>query len=412
MGAVGIEENPILMTGWFTSPNIPFVSDRIEGGLNLASFHHHRLSCPGVVIADEICHRVYPNGTRHDGDQAPPKLTEPLQLFNYTSRRYGIYGMIGQLNGQLVESKIQALQDVSLEDNTAPVYVSSKHFASPPTTSSWAEASISRKVNRYETPVDEATMVRRDLSPGDYVGCYPEGMVLGGAHYLVSGDITSLFQPKPTGFSSAFTLNTPRNWQASQSFDYSIFYSNGGSLPSREASDYQKVVSFLGFHQPFPAIRQVVGGELLPSPVIATIESAPERTVRFSTVRNAEDPIGLTVRIGGFNPDWQTAYRLNGSRKWRYFGELDGFFYMNLYTNTQDHTVMAGHPILADRDGIRITLDDPEDTQSVFELYNPTDEAVRVNLRSNPDFFEEWSAEAEVGPHESKRIRVASSPVP
>ena len=68
IGAVGIELNPTLMTGWFTSPHMRFDHERIEGGINLSSYHRHRLSCPGVVIVDEVCQRVCPD----DGHAADP----------------------------------------------------------------------------------------------------------------------------------------------------------------------------------------------------------------------------------------------------------------------------------------------------------------------------------------------------
>jgi len=310
IGAVGVEEHPTLMTGWFTSPNIPFDSPRVEGGFSLSSYHDHRLSCPGVVIADEICQRVW-----------------------------------------------------------------------------------------------------HDLSPGDYVGCYPQGLVLGGAHYLVSGDITSRFHLKPTGFSSVFMLDTASRWRKGQTFEYTILYTNGGSVPHRPSSDYEKAAAFLGLRGSFPAIEDVSGGTLLPSPVIATIETTPEDVVRLSTVRNPKDPIGLTIRMAGFEPNWQAVYRLDGSTKWRYFGQLDGYFYFNLYTKLTEHTVMAGHPLLADRDDIRIMLDDPTGSQSAFEVYNPLAEPVTVNLRSNPAFFGPWSSRVDLAPYESKRVRVSSRPI-
>ena len=44
-----------------------------EGHACLASQQTHRLSCPGVIIVDELTDRVYPDRGRHLGDCHPPK---------------------------------------------------------------------------------------------------------------------------------------------------------------------------------------------------------------------------------------------------------------------------------------------------------------------------------------------------
>jgi len=406
IGAIGIEANPTIITSWFTSPSIPFDSSRMETYRSLSSVHFHRLSCPGIYIVDDIARRVYPEGGRHGGDQQPPLLTEPLQLFNYTARRYGIYGMIGQLNGQLVESRITALQDVSMKKGQQSVMVSAKHHPPRPNPNLtyWAEKRVDGEVRRYEAGQTPKQVIAEELSRGDYVGCYPQGLAWGGAHYAVAGDLRSRFQIKDNGFSSLISLNVPPRWKKGQNFDYTLFYTTGGSKPTRPESDYQKVTSFLGFDRPFPAIRNLRGGTLLDVPVIATIEAAQDSVVRFNTPLNAEDPIGLTVRITGFNPNWLSVYRLNGSKKWRYMGELDGYFYFNLYTNMQAFDVMAGHPLLADRNDVIIALDDPDGRQSAFEIYNPTDKPLTTTLRANPAFYEKWSTRVQLPPYASKRI--------
>ena len=83
----------------------------------------------------------------------------------------------------------------------------------------------------------------------------------------------------------------------------------------------------------------------------------------------------------------------------------------NLYTRLTAHTIMAGHPLLADRDDIRIMLDDPTGSQSAFEIYNPLPEPVTVDLRSNPAFYSPWSSQVTLAPYESKRVRVTSKPI-
>ena len=142
IGAIGIEMTPQRIMTWFTGPNIPFDSPRKEWRANLASHQRHRLSCPGVIIVDEVCKRVYPNGGRHTGDCTPPKRAEPLQQFHFLQRRYAIYGMVGQLNGQLVKSRIVGLQDAKLKGNASRVLVSASNYNVFPNTSPWVEKSV------------------------------------------------------------------------------------------------------------------------------------------------------------------------------------------------------------------------------------------------------------------------------
>jgi hypothetical protein len=140
--------------------------------------------------------------------------------------------------------------------------------------------------------------------------------------------------------------------------------------------------------------------------VIATIDTTPAAVVILQTRRDPDDGINLPVRLKGLNPNWQAVYTLNDSRRWRYFGQLDGYRYFSLNTSRSAYTVKAGHPLLADQDEIRITLDDPRGAQSEFEVYNPTATAMRVTIRTNPAFFKAQSFKLTVAPFGSERLRV------
>ena len=121
----------------------------------------------------------------------------------------------------------------------------------------------------------------------------------------------------------------------------------------------------------------------------------------------------LTLGYGSGHPlrgrKKQVAYILNDSKRWRFFGRLDGDCYMHLYTNLSAYAVEAGHPVLADNPKVRITLDDPLGRQGAFEVYNPTDKPVTVTLRSNRFFVgKDFSVKVDLKPFESKRIDIGS----
>jgi hypothetical protein len=223
----------------------------------------------------------------------------------------------------------------------------------------------------------------------------------------VSGDLYSYLDSAPERIGSSLMLKAPGPWPAGRTLTYDVLYTTGGAPPNRPASDYRKVVAFLGLKGSFPSLQSVAGGTLSPAPVIATIDTTPTAVVTFATRRDSDDGICLPVRLKGLNPNWQAIYTRNDSKRWRYFGQLDGYRYFSLNTSQSAYTVKAGHPLLADQDEIRIALDDPRGAQSEFEVYNPTAAAMNVTIRTNPAFFKAQSFNLTVAPFNSERLRVS-----
>ena len=319
--------------------------------------------------------------------------------------------MVGQLNGQLVESRISILQDVKLRKGRTAARVSGDNYAIREDSHPSVETCLKGTITRHPVPDRLHWHEPERLAPGDYVGVYPFGYAWGGAQFAVSDNLWVGYRQTHR---SSFYLKLPEELAGGAQFDYAILYTTGGSLPHRPASDYQKVRSFLGFTGSYPGLADVEGGKLRGAPALATIQTTPESKVRFRTVKNADDPIGLTVRIRGFHPRWQVAYLQDDSTTWRYFGQLDGCFYANFYTRVAGHRIVAGHPITCDRPELRIVLDDPQGAQRAFEIYNPTDQPIPTRLRPNPTFFRplrplpDPSIPVEIGPLTSVRWRLDS----
>lgn len=407
-GAVAVEYQPPMYMSFWTSPEVTFAGNRQEPGSALSAYEHPRLSCPGIIIVDSNADRVYPPGKSHWGDCMPPQLTEPTQLFRLDQRRYGIYGMLDQANGQYVESKLTALADVALQPGNTSVMVSRISFPMKPNVPRYAELSVSGKAEQYDFRQQPNVSRADKLAAGDYLGMYPHGLTGGGAQYAVAGKLSSyLFTPKQTDMVGMVNLEVPNQWKQGDQFDYKMLFTTGGSTPTQDASTYAKVVAFLGLKDSkFPAITKLEGGTLLPEPVLATVQVKPDSVVTLDTKLNAADPLGLPIRFRGFEPNWQVVYLLNGSKTWRYCGQLDGDFYFHLYTNLDAYHVIAGHPLLADRTDVRIILDDPNGKQSAFEVFNPTGEAVTVNLRTNPAFLPAQTLKLTLEAYESKHVEL------
>ena len=95
------------------------------------------------------------------------------------------------------------------------------------------------------------------------------------------------------------------------------------------------------------------------------------------------------------------------STTWRYFGQLDGYFYANFYTKIAGHWIVAGHPLTCDRPELRSRWTTRRAQQRAFEIYNPTDQPIQARLKLNPTFFRhrptlsDTTAAVEVGPFTS-----------
>jgi hypothetical protein len=285
--------------------------------------------------------------------------------------------------------------------------VSRLDFAVNPGAPQVAEVCTGGRVERLPFDALPRVNLRDDLAPGEYVGVYPHGLAGGGAQVAVSGKLTATLSTLKAGarFASQFFLTVPARWRKGDSFDFSLLYTTGGSVPHRPASDYQAVVTFLGLRDGrFPAIRHVAGGRLLKNPVIPTIETEAQGTVRIEAAPGPADPIGLPLRLRGFVPGWQLAYRLNEEKVWRYCGRLDADSYLRLHTTRGAATIVAGHPVWADRQEVILALDDPAGRQMAFEVYNPTAQALKTVLRTNPAFLPEQTLAVELAPFTSERV--------
>lgn len=404
-GAIGVEYTPVVGVGWRDIASVPLPASESARWNSLASYQHQALSCPGIIVVDETTNRIYPRGGRHGPDSTPPKPTRPLEPFEVLQRRYGLYGAVGQLNGQLVESRIRALKTVTLTGQH-PALVASA-FGIPPDASMSVETRLHGEVQRHALDGSTRLDIDEAMKAGDYFGVYPYGLARGGALYAVSGNLLGRLRiDGARRLIAQFLLKVPAHWKAGDHFDYSILYTTGGSVPNEPRSDYTSAAVFLGLDGAFPAIARVDGGKLLPEPVIATIRTHPEDVVRLETKYEPDAPLGLPIRLRGYNPNWQVVYTLDGSRRWRYMGELDGDFYFHLYTQQRAHSVVAGQPLLADQPNLRITLDDPLGRQSAFELYNPTSKPMHAHIRTNPTFFPAREFDVTVPPYTSKNLRV------
>jgi len=78
---------------------------------------------------------------------------------------------------------------------------------------------------------------------------------MGGAQYDVGGDLYSDWKTSPKGPMDEVKLKVPEQWKKGDEFKYDLFYTDGGSLPDRPASDYEKTTKFLGFHGSFPSMN-------------------------------------------------------------------------------------------------------------------------------------------------------------
>ncbi len=406
-GADGIEYQPPFYVSYLTSPHLPLAGKDMVNGQSLASYQFPKLSCPGIIIVDEICNRMYPDNGRHLGDCHPPKKTVPLETFRFVQRRYGLYGMINQVNAQLVESTLTMLKDCTLSNSR--MVVSNMSYPVKADSPKKAEVFVDGKITKY--PFNNLPDIYRNdnLKPGDYYGLYPHGLAGGGAQYAVSDSLQLRvnYRKNAKSLSCVIYKPLPKILKKGSQIKYNMLFSTGGLRPAQKNSDFMMIDDFLGVrNSKYPAITQITGGRLENKPVIATITAMPDKILKLETRKCPDAPLALPIRIRGFNPNWLTVYKLNGSKIWRYCGELDNDLYFHLYTSISSHKVVMGHPLTADNKDVIITLDCPDGKQSQFEIYNPSSKKMTVKLKTNPLLLPEKSLVITINPLESKRVRI------
>ena len=213
---------------------------------NLASYDHHRLSCPGMIIVDSVTDRVYANSGSHRGDCAPPRRTEPSQLFRLDQRHYGLYGMIEQLNGQYVDSRITALANAELKPGASAATVSQFSLPLKPDMPRWAKINVARKVDRYSLREQND---RNPLGPPLGRRLYRHVSARAGRRGPpIRGVRQSPLEllPQTVRYDLAGDSRRAQPVAQRRTLAYRMVFTTGGSTPSRPASDYESIVAFLG----------------------------------------------------------------------------------------------------------------------------------------------------------------------
>jgi hypothetical protein len=103
-------------------------------------------------------------------------------------------------------------------------------------------------------------------------------------------------------------------------------------------------------------------------------------------VPKADMPGFLPTIVDGLNGNW-SAFLLDHKRKWPNFRALpirDGASFAQLDLNEGDSDLFIGHPVTCGEKEVKIQVAWQEPGVWFVEAHNPTDEAVKTELRSSP----------------------------
>ncbi len=400
--AIGLEIGAQIFSSWSGGVQIPIKGELQERRQSLSSFHYPVMSSVDMMIVDDIAGRIHPNGKTHLGDCYPPQQTEPLRTFNYTARKYAIYGRIkeGQVNGQLLEGTIRILRDIELENPYIEVAVANMASATH------GEYRVNGNVKNITFGNAPDRNLNLKLAAGDYFGVYPFGLTNGGGVFAVSDNVFA--SAKNDASSLTFKIRVPTKLAKGGVIRYALLFTNGGSVPVRLESDYLRIRKHFGFDGSFPALESVEDAELNPaSRVMPEIKADPARALTVRTRATPEAPTGLPLRITGLHPRRTVAYRLNDEPFLRFAGNDGQDYYTHLYVDQKPNRLVLGHPVTADDPEIVITLNDFSGKYQDFEVYNPTNDERSVTLRANPALTgREWSRTLKLAPLQKEIVSV------
>jgi len=94
----------------------------------------------------------------------------------------------------------------------------------------------------------------------------------------------------------------------------------------------------------------------------------------------------LPAIVEGLNDNW-SVHLLDRARKWPNHRALpirDGRAFAQLDLAEQDRDVFIGHPVTADQPDVKVQVAWQEPGVWFVEAHNPTDQPVRMSLRSSP----------------------------
>lgn len=184
------------------------------------------------------------------------------------------------------------------------------------------------------------------------------------------------------------------------------FTAIGGTYEDRAPDILRRVRSMMGFDcEPAYDIR-IDEGRVLSRRLVLELE-AGEAGAAFE-IPAADLPMALPVTVSGLNDNWPAVLVDRATNRWRPLGMLEGTAYATLDTTAGDSHIFIGHPLVADRPDIVLSLSRVAEDEYAVEIHNPTGRVVETTVR-RPDHFPliRWQDHhLRLAPGESQQIRI------
>ncbi|MCC6227516.1 MAG: hypothetical protein IT195_14075, partial [Microthrixaceae bacterium] len=154
-----------------------------------------------------------------------------------------------------------------------------------------------------------------------------------------------------------------------------------GGAQNRTLADLRRYIAALS--------APLQGVELVRGKVVAMDGLAMHLDVARSAIEMKIAPLNLGGRLPvvleNAHPNWDTWLldRATAAPNWRQIPKVDATAYASLPGDAAQD-LFIGHPVVADRDELQISLCNLLPGQWLVSLHNPTDREVKANVRSQP----------------------------
>jgi hypothetical protein len=175
-------------------------------------------------------------------------------------------------------------------------------------------------------------------------------------------------------------------------------------------ADWERFAKTMGLRgEPAYQVKDVKAGQVKSTRFC--LELSPADSGFAGTITHADLPIRLPVFVEGMNPNWTFAWFDLDRKQWQpsAVDRQAGRGYFTIETRRGQHSIFAGHPVIADNPDVRIAV--LSDGKGVVDAWvnNVSDEQVKVKLRLNPALGQAEPQEIDLASGEMKKVSFAFS---
>lgn len=236
---------------------------------------------------------------------------------------------------------------------------------------------------------DNPVSLSSEMVPGSYIMAYPCLWGSSGAIAIDKGYIAHLSARKPSINMRVSLSGFPRIVKKGETINYRLILYQGRYGEPPDNRDWENFVNKMGLRGKTGYNVEVKRGKIISKKFFLDFE--PENYGIICKINRAKLPVRLPVFIRNLNSNWSAGY---------YNFENNQFFpfsidtetntgYFTIDTNTGNYRIFAGHPVISDKEELKIFVVKFDKKGIVAEVNNVSDKEIKAKVYLNPSIREE-----------------------